>query len=128
MIEFVGDDEVVFAKKGRNRSGIGGESRLEDHAGFDVLEARNFLFQFHVNFHGAGDGADGAGADAVFARSFERGFAQLGMRGEAKIIIRGEIDDFLAVEGADRRLLVIEDAQLEVRALGLKFVELIGEE
>ncbi len=64
----------------------------------------------------------------IFARSFERGLAQLGMRGQAKIIVGGEIDDFFAVEGADRGLLVFEHAQLEVRALGLEFVELIGEE
>jgi hypothetical protein len=33
----------------------------------------------------------------------------------------------LAVEGADRRLLVVEHAQLEVRALLLQLVELGGE-
>ncbi len=49
------------------------------------------------------------------------------MRGQSQIIVRREIDDLLAVEGADRRLLVVEHAQLEVRALGLEFVELVGE-
>ena len=39
----------------------------------------------------------------------------------------GEVDDLLAVEGADRRLLVVEHAQLEVGALLLEFVQLIGE-
>ncbi len=48
------------------------------------------------------------------------------MRGQAEIVIRREIDDLLAVEGADRGLLVIEHAQLEVGALLLEFVELIG--
>ncbi len=64
VIELVGDDEIFFAEKCRNRAGVGGESRLKDDAGFDVLEARNLLFQFHVNAHGAGDGAHGAGADS----------------------------------------------------------------
>src|SRR6266446_3373556 len=50
------------------------------------------------------------------------------MRREPEVIVRGEVDDSLAVKGADRRLLVIEHAQLEVRALGLEFFELIGQE
>ena len=62
--------------------------------------------------------------DAELSRGFEGGFAQLGMRGEAEIIVGREVDDVLAVEGADGRLLVVEHAQLEVRALGLEFVEL----
>ena len=49
------------------------------------------------------------------------------MRGQSEIIVRGEVDDLLAVERADRRLLVLEHAQLEVRAFGFEFVELVGE-
>ena len=49
------------------------------------------------------------------------------MRGQSQVIVGGEVDDLLAVERADRRLLVVEHAQLEVRALGLEFVELVGE-
>ena len=127
VVQRVGDDEVVFAQHRRNRSRIGREAGLEDHAGLDVLEARDLLFQLHVDLHGAGDGAHRARSHAVFARGFERGLAQLGMRGQSEIIVRGEVDDFLAVEGADGRLLVVEHAQLEVRALGLEFVELVGE-
>ena len=66
--------------------------------------------------------------DAVLPGGFQRGFAQLGMRGQAEIIVGREIDDLLAVEGADRRLLVVEHAQLEVSALLLEFVQLIGKE
>ena len=106
VIEFVGNDEIVFAEKCRDRSRVRRESRLENHAGLDVLEARDLLFQLHVDFHGAGDGAHGARSDAVLARGFERRFAQFGMRREPEVIVRGEVDDSLAVEGADRRLLV----------------------
>ena len=112
----------------RNRSGIRGEARLEDHAGFDVLEARDLLFQLHVELHGAGDGAHRARAHAVLARGFQRRLAQLGMRGQAEIIVGREVDDLLAVEGADRRLLVFEHAQMEVGALLLELVELVGQD
>src|SRR5215468_3880483 len=49
------------------------------------------------------------------------------MRGQPEIIVRGEVDDLLAVEGALRRLLVLENAQAEMRALGFEFVDLVGE-
>ena len=103
VVERVGDDEIVFAQHRRDRACIRREAGLEDHAGFDVLEARDLFFQLHVDLHGAGDGAHRARSDAVFARGFERRLAQLGMRGQAQIIVRREVDDLLAVEGADRR-------------------------
>jgi hypothetical protein len=31
---------------------------LEDYAGFHILEECDFFFKLHVDFHGAGDGAD----------------------------------------------------------------------
>ena len=49
------------------------------------------------------------------------------MRGQAEIIVGGEIDDFLAVECAHRGLLVVEHAETEVRAFGLEIVQLVGE-
>src|SRR3984893_5325383 len=128
MIQLVGNDEIVFAEKGGNRSRVRRKSRLENHAGLDVFEARDLLFQIHVDFHRARDGANGARSDTVFARSFKRRFAQFGMRREPKVIVRGKVDDSLAIEGTDRSLLVIKNAQLEVRALGFQFVELIGQE
>ncbi len=127
MVQLVGDDEIFFAQHRRHRARIGRESRLKDHASFDILEARDFFFQLHVDFHGAGDGAHRARSDAVLAGGFERGLAQLGMRGQAEVIVRGQVDDFLAVEGADRGLFIVEDAQAEVRALGFEIVELVGE-
>src|SRR5450432_1701658 len=49
------------------------------------------------------------------------------MRSQPKIIIRGQVDDLFAIEGAERGLLVIEDAEAEMRAFGFQVVELIGQ-
>ncbi len=57
MIQLVGDDEIFFAQQRRDRSRIRRESRLEYHARFYILEARNLLFQFHVQRHRPGDRA-----------------------------------------------------------------------
>ena len=128
VVQLVGDDEILFAQDRRHRARIRGKSGLEDHAGFDVLEARDLFFQLHVDLHGAGNGAHRARADAVLARRLQRGFAQLGVRRQPEIVVRREIDDLLAVEGAHRRLLVVEHAQLEVGALLLEVIQLVGEE
>ena len=127
VVQLVGDDEIFFAQQRRHRARIRREARLKDHAGFDIFEARDPLLQLHVDLHGAGDGAHGARTDAVLARGFEGGFAQFGMGRQAQVIVGGDVDDLLAVEGAQRRLLVVEHAQLEVGALLLQFVELVGE-
>ena len=86
---------------------------MENDAGFDIFEGRDFFFQNHVDFHGAGDGADGAGADAEIFNGVGGRFAELGVVAEAEIIIGGEVDDALAVVGADGGLLIVELAQFE---------------
>ncbi len=127
VVQFVGDDEIVFAEQRRNRTRIRGEARLKDHAGFDVLEAGNLLFQLHVDLHGAGDGTHRARTHTVLLSGLQRRFAQLGMGGQAEVIVRREVDHFLPVECADGGLLVIKYAQFEVSALLFEVVQLIGE-
>ena len=127
VIELIRDDEVVLAQKRRNRSRVRREARLKHHASLDVFKARDFLLQLHVYFHGARDRAHRARPDAILARRFQRRFPQFGMSGEAQVIVRGKIDNPLAIESAHRRLLVIQHAQREVRALSPKFVQLVSQ-
>lgn len=127
MVELVGDDEVFLAEDGGDGSGVGGEAALEDDAGFDIFEAGDFFFQFDVDFHGSGDGADGAGADTVVADGLDGGFSESGVVAEAEVVVGGEVDDLFAVVGADGGLDVIEDAEAEVGAFLAELVELIGE-
>ena len=128
VVQLVGDDEVFFAEDRRYRSRVRREARLKDDAGFDILEARDLLLQLHVERHGAGDRAHRARPDAILACRLQRRLAQLGMGGQAEVVVGRKVDDRLAVEGANRRLLVFEHAQVEVRALLFEFVELVGEE
>ena len=126
VVQLVGDDEIVFAENGGHSASVGGESGLENNAGFNILETRDLFFQFHMDFHRAGNRAHRPGTDPVFARGFESCFAKLGMSGEAKVIVGGKINDALAVESADGGLLVFENAQAEVRALRLQIIKLVG--
>src|ERR1700730_5883452 len=127
MVQLVGDNKVLFAERRRHRARVGRESGLKDYASLDVLEVCDFFLQLQVNFHGAGDGSHRTRSDAVLTRSLERRLAQLGMGGQAQIIIRGEVNDSHTVEAADRSLLVVDHPQAKVRASGLEIVELIGE-
>ncbi len=123
VVELVGEDEVFFAEDRADGAGVGREAALEDHAGLDILEARDLFLELHVDAHGAGDGAHRARAHAVGARGGERGLNELGVVGEAEVVVAGEVDHFAAVVVADRRLLIVEDAQLEMGALGAQVVE-----
>ena len=100
---------------------------MEDDAGFDSFEGGDLLFELHVDVHGAGDGADCSRAYAVFFRRGDGGFLEARVVAEAEVVVGSEIDDVLAVVGADRGLLVVEHAQLEEGAALAEVVELGGE-
>jgi hypothetical protein len=80
-----------------------------------------------VDVHGAGDGADGSGAYAVFSCGGDGGLFEAWIVAEAEVVVGGEVDDVLAVVGADGGLLVVEHAQLEEGAALAEVVELGGE-
>ena len=128
MIQFVGDDEVFFSQNRRHRTCVCSEPRLEDHTGFDVLEARDLFFQLHMDSHGAGDRAHGARANPILLSSRERSLPQLRVSSQPKIVIRGKIDDLLAVKRTHRLLFVFEYTQFEVCPFCFELIDVIGEE
>ena len=80
-----------------------------------------------MDAHGSGDGADGSGAYAVFARGGDGGFFKLGMVAEAEVVVGGEVDDLLAVVVTYGGLLVFEDAEFEEGSALLEVFDLGGE-
>ena len=92
-----------------------------------MLKGGYFAFELHVEAHGASDGADGSGADAMLADGGDGGFSQFGVVAQAEVVVGGEINDLLAVVPADRALHIFELAQAEVRAVGAQGVKLGGE-
>jgi hypothetical protein len=127
VVEFVGEDEVVFAEDAGDGAGVGGEAGLKHDAGFDSFEGGDLFFELHVDVHGAGDGADGSRAYAIFFCSGNGGFFEFGVVAEAEVVVGGEVDDALAVVGADGGLLVVQFAQLEEGSALTEVVELGGE-
>ena len=122
VVQLIGEDEVVFPQNGAHGAGVGRKTALEDHARLHILEARDLLLEVHVDAHGPGDGPHRARTHAELPRGRKGRFDQLGMVGQAQVIVAGQVDDLLAVVVADGGLLVVENAQLEMRALGAQFV------
>jgi hypothetical protein len=124
VVQFVGEDEVFFAEDARDGTCIGREAGMENDTGFYTFEGGDFFFKLHVDAHRAGDGADGTRANAEFLRRGDGCLAKLGVVAEAEVVVRGEVDDLLAVVVADRGLLVVEHPEAEEGAALAEFVEL----
>jgi len=77
--------------------------------------------------HGAGDGADGAGACAVLPGGGDGGFFEAWVVAETEVVIGREVDDALAIIGTGGGLLVVEHTQLEECSLYTQGVELGSE-
>src|SRR6185503_5713074 len=69
----------------------------------------------------------GSGSHAERARRLERRLAQLRMRRQTEVVVRGEVDDGALVEGGVSFLLTVEHPQAAVQALRLEGVELLRE-
>ncbi len=76
---------------------------------------------------GAANEADGCHAVAVSFQGVLPGGDDSGMVGQAEVVVTGQVDDLAAVVVANRGLLVVEDAELEVGAFGAEFVESRGQ-
>ena len=93
----------------------------------DLLEGGQPALELHVDVHGAGDGADRAGADAERAGRLQRLFAQLRMRRQAEVVVRREIDDLAVIERGLVALFAIENPEMAVQALLFERVEFAGQ-
>ena len=69
-------------------AGVGCEAGLEDERRLGVLEGGQLLLQLFVDGHGADDRTHGAGAHAPALNCRLRCLAQLGVRGQAEIVVR----------------------------------------
>src|SRR4030095_1095753 len=80
-----------------------------------------------MDAHGSGDRADGPRSHTEHSRRFERAFAQLRVRRQAKVVVGGQINDGVVVERSVGFLFAIEYSESPVQALGFETVQLFGE-
>src|SRR5208337_1455445 len=100
----------------------GREARLEHYRRFHVLEARDSFLELHMDRHGAGDRAHGARAHSPLVDGLQSALPKLGVSGQSQIIVGRKVNDFVAVETRDGKLLGFQNAQLLIAQL----IELIG--
>ena len=127
VVQLVADDQVALPGDGRDDAAVGGEARLEGERRLHVFEDRQATLQLLVQLHGAGDGAHGTRPDAQVAGGPERRLDEVGVRGEAEVVVRGEADDGAAVHDRARRLRAAHDAQRAVEGLRLQVGDLIAQ-
>ena len=102
VVEFVGEDEVAVAHECGDRCQVGREAALEGDARLGMLELGQFLFQLQVQRHGAGDGADGARANAERVDGALGRVTQARVVGQAEIVVGAEVEEALAADGHAR--------------------------
>src|SRR5207249_6631385 len=88
-------------------------------------EVGESAFKLSVKRHGPGDGAHGARTGPVVHRRLRRGLLQLGVRRQAEVVVRREVDDVAAVEPGPGGLLPFEDPRVEGRPGSLQLLELL---
>ncbi len=97
VVQLVREDHVFLADQSLDGSQVGGKTGLKADGGFDALEGRQAAFELAVNFHRSGDGAHCRRADPVLGNDILDGFHHPGVVGQAKIVVRAEIEHAFAV-------------------------------
>ena len=128
VIQLVGDDEVVVAENRRHGAGICREAALKDDGGLGVLELRRAAVRAPCELPSCprSCGPSPEPTPKLSIASSAR-LAQLGMRRQPEIVVRGEIDDRAMVERGVRLLLAVEHTQTTIETLRLERFQLVRE-
>ena len=92
-----------------------------------MLEGGEPPLELQMGLHGAGDRAHRAGARPQTFRCLRRCPVQPGVRGEAQVVVGGEVDDLSPVEARPRPGHPLERARMQQQAGGLERHDLIRE-
>ena len=124
VVEFVADDGVVGGEQGFEDAGVGVEAgRVEDRV-VGLEEGAEAGFEFAVDFLGAADESDGGKAVAPAVEGGVGGGDEIGVVGEAEIVVGAEVEDGAAVGGAKARALRSrEDTLMLAQTGGIDVVE-----
>ena len=118
MVEAVGDDGVVFAEQGFEQAAIGIEAGGEEDGVVLAEIAGDRLLELAVKVERAADEADRGHAEAVGVERGCGGGDDLGMIGEAEIIVGAEVDHLPAVLEPDAAALRGGDLALALHQPG----------
>lgn len=88
VVELIGYDNVVLGEDSLDRSGVGNKACLKHDSSLNTLEARDLLFEHHVEGHVAPNGADTARAYAILLDGLHGLLLELGVGGKAEVVVR----------------------------------------
>ena len=105
VVERIGNDGVVLVEQRFENAAVGIEAGGVEDGVFRAEEFGDLLLEFLVQVAGTADEADGRHAVAVGVERLLGGFHQLGVVGQAEIVVGAEIQDILAGRHLDGCLL-----------------------
>jgi hypothetical protein len=80
-----------------------------------------------VDFHSAGNAADGSRADTIFLSGPNGGLNELWPRTKPKVIVGGEVDNSVAVKDSLGELLAVQDSQPPKELLLMQLLKLLSQ-
>jgi len=105
VVELVGDYCVLCREQGLEEARVGVEARAVEDGVFGAEEFGDLLFELLVNLLCAADEADGREAVAPFLVALACGLDNLGVVGQAEIVVGAEVEDLLPAGDRDVGLL-----------------------
>jgi hypothetical protein len=110
VVERVGDDRVLLAEDRLEKTAVRVEARRVEDSVVQAQERGERLLELLVEVLRAADEAGGAQAVAVRVERAPRGRDDFRMEGEAEVVVRAEVEDFLSADPDRRALRAQEDA------------------
>ena len=130
VVQLVGEDGVLGAQKGLEDAAVGVEARGVEDRVLHAEELRDPLLQLEVQRLGPADEAHARHPEAPVVQGAMGRGDQLGVAGEAEVVVRAEIEDgSVAAADPDLGALVAQDRPLLLEeALLADLIQLPGEE
>ena len=123
VVQLIAEYDAALVQDRRGRAGVGSVAGLVKQTGLAFFEVGYLGLEVEVDLHRAGDGADRAGACAVFLGVFDRTFDDLGVVAEAEVVVGRKVDDLFVVVDAHGLVRAVEGARPVVQAVLLEVVD-----
>ena len=116
VVEGIGDDGVLIGQEGFEDTAVGVEAGSIEDGVLGAEELGDFLLQFLVQVLAAADEADGGHTVAAGVHTLLGGFDELGIVGEAEVVVGAEVEALLAFHHDFGALGALDDAFVFVQA------------
>ena len=119
VVEGIGDDGILFGEEGLEDTAVGVEAGGVEDGVLGAEELGDLLLKLLVEVLAAADEADGSHAEAAGVHALLGGGDELGVVGEAEVVVGAEVEALLALHHDFGALGALDDAFILVKTGGL---------